>query len=300
METANMKRTPGIKNTPDPDKREPHDGRKVFREKGTCSQTFFYLFDRQFEHLKETEERASDSLAGGIMQRGYQCGMLWGSALAIGAEAYRRFDDPDQAMRVAVKATQGVMASFLEKENTINCREITQCDFSSKWSFAKYFLSGRFLHCFKLAQEWAPDAIEAALQGMEDGEQLIGPEKRALRNSLNCASLVAKKLGASEEEMVMVAGFAGGLGMSGGGCGALSAAIWMRSLAWCREHEGKSSFKNPEAIRVEEAFQEVADGRVLCSELSGQKFKSYYDHADFIRQGGCNKLIRTLTASTLD
>lgn len=294
METESIEKTPSTK------KREPHDGRKVFREKGTCSQTFFYLFDRQFEHLKQTEERASDSLAGGILQKGYQCGMLWGSALAIGAEAYRRFDDLNQAMRVAVKATQGVMASFSKKENTINCREITQCDFSSKWSFAKYFLSGRFLHCFKLAQEWAPDAIEAALQGLEEGDKWIEAEERSFNNSMNCASLVAKKLGANEEEMVMVAGFAGGLGMSGGGCGALSAAIWMRSLAWCREHEEKSSFKNPEAIRVAEAFEEVTDGRILCSELSGQKFKSYYDHADFIRQGGCNKLIRTLTASTLD
>lgn len=284
METANMKRT-----------REPRDGKKVFREKGTCSQTFFYLFDRQFEHLKEIEERASDSLAGGIMQRGYQCGMLWGSALAIGAEAHRRCDDLDQAMRVAVRATQQVMSSFSERENTINCRDITHCDFSSKWSFAKYFLSGRFLHCFKLAQEWAPDAIEAALQGLGEGDKLIGPEDRSLKNSMNCASLVAKRLGASDEEMVMVAGFAGGLGLSGGGCGALSAAIWMRSLDWCREHEGKSSFKNPEATRVVEAFEEEADGRILCSELSGQKFNSYDKHTDYIHDGGCENLIRALT-----
>jgi len=282
--------------TPNKKAREPKDGKKVFREKGTCSQTFFYLFDRQFEQVKQTEERASDSLAGGILQRGYQCGMLWGSALAIGAEAYRRFDDLDQAMRVAVRATQAVMMSFAERESTINCRDITRCDFSSKWSFAKYFLSGRFLHCFKLAQEWAPDAIEAALQGLEEGEQLIGSEKRSLRNSVNCASLVAKKLGASEEEMVMVAGFAGGLGMSGGGCGALSAAIWMRSLNWSREHVGKSSFKNPDAIRVVEVFEEVADGRILCSELSGQKFETYDRHSNFIRDGGCENLILALTS----
>ncbi len=287
--------TDSIEKTLSMKKREPHDGRKVFREKGTCSQTFFYLFDRQFEHLKEIEERASDSLAGGIMQRGYQCGMLWGSALAIGAEAHKRCEDLDQAMRLAVLATQRVMASFSEKENTINCREITQCDFSSKWSFAKYFLSGRFLHCFKLAQEWAPDAIEAALQGLEEGDKRIEAEERSLKNSMNCASLVAKKLGASEEEMVMVAGFAGGLGMSGGGCGALSAAIWMRSLAWCREHEGKNSFKNPEAVRVVEAFEEEADGRILCSELSGQKFNSYDRHIDYIDDGGCENLIRALT-----
>jgi len=275
-------------------KREPQDGKKVFREKGTCSQTFFYLFDRQFQHLKETEERASDSLAGGIMQRGHQCGMLWGSALAIGAEAYRRFGDLNQAMRVAVKATQEVMTSFSKKENTINCRDITHCDFSSKWSFAKYFLSGHFLHCFKLAQEWSPDAVEAALESLEKQDHLTEPDLRSDQNAMNCASLIAKKLGASEEEMIMVAGFAGGLGLSGGGCGALSAAIWMRSLSWCRDHKGKNSFKNPEAIRTLEIFEEATDDRILCSELSGQKFKSYNEHANFMDQEGCKDLIRVL------
>ncbi len=296
MEAPSIEKTPGIEKTPDIRKREPRDGKKVFREKGTCSQTFFYLFDREFEHLKEIEERASDSLAGGIMQKGYQCGMLWGSSLAIGAEAYRRCDDLDQAMRVAIKATEAVMESFSEKENTINCREITRCDFSSRWSFAKYFLSGRFLHCFKLAQEWAPDAVQAALKGLEDGKNSGDAAQSNERNCMNCASLVAKKMGASDERMVMVAGFAGGLGLSGGGCGALSAAIWMRSLSWCRENKGKSSFKNPEAVRAVQSFEEVTDGRFLCCELSGQTFKTYDQHVDFISQGGCEKLIGALTA----
>lgn len=276
-------------------KREPHDGKKVFREKGTCSQTFFYLFDRQFDQLKATEERASDSLAGGILQRGYQCGMLWGSALAIGAEAYRRCDDLEMAMRVAIHATQQVMSSFAQRESTINCRDITRCDFSSKWSFAKYFFSGRFLHCFKLAQQWAPDAIEVALESLEVEIHSKDGKESSDQNCMNCASLVAEKLGANEEEMVMVAGFAGGLGLSGGGCGALSAAIWMRSLFWCREHEGKNSFKNPEAVRVVEAFEEVTNDRLLCSELTGQYFKSLDEHADFILRGGCQDLIQSLT-----
>ena len=275
--------------------REPHDGKKIFREKGTCSQTFFYLFDREFDQLKATEERAADSLAGGILQRGYQCGMLWGSALAIGAEAYRRCDDLDMAMRVAIHATQKVMSSFSQRESTINCRDITRCDFSSKWSFVKYFFSGRFLHCFKLAEQWAPDAIEVALKSLEVEIHSKDDEDSADQNCMNCASLVAKKLGANEEEMVMVAGFAGGLGLSGGGCGALSAAIWMRSLSWCKEHEGNNSFKNPEAVRVVEAFEEVTNKRILCSELSEQSFESFDDHTAFIQQGGCANLILSLT-----
>lgn len=274
--------------------REPHDGKKIFREKGTCSQTFFYLFDREFDQLKATEERASDSLAGGIMQRGYQCGMLWGSALAIGAEAYRRCDDLNLAMRVATRATQEVMTSFSERESTINCRDITRCDFSSNWSFAKYFFSGRFLYCFKMAQHWAPDAIEAALRGLELGDSSMEAEEGSNQNCMNCASLVAQKLGANEEEMVMVASFAGGLGLSGGGCGALSAAIWMRSLSWCRDNTGKNSFKNPEAIQTVEAFEEATNYRFLCSELTGQSFKSFDEHIDFMRQGGCEHLIQVL------
>ena len=126
--------------------------KKVFRKLGTCSQTLFYLLNREFEHPMEIEERAADPFAGGIMQKGYQCGMLWGASLAIGAEAYRRCDDLEQAMGVAILATQRVMRSFSEREHTINCRDITRCDFSDRFGFAKYILSGRFLHCFKLAE----------------------------------------------------------------------------------------------------------------------------------------------------
>lgn len=52
-------------------KKGPKDGKKVFRKLGTCSRTFFYILNREFGHLKEREERASDVLAGGIMQKGH-------------------------------------------------------------------------------------------------------------------------------------------------------------------------------------------------------------------------------------
>jgi hypothetical protein len=48
-------------------------------------------------------------------------------------------------------------------------------------------------------------------------------------------------MGASDEEMVLVAGFAGGMGLSDNACGALGAAIWMNTLAWNREAGYKKS-----------------------------------------------------------
>ena len=47
---------------------------------------------------------------------------------------------------------------------------------------------------------------------------------------MSCASEVVKKMGTSNEEIVMVAGFAGGLGLSGSACGVLSAVISIKTL----------------------------------------------------------------------
>ena len=274
---------------PKPDHR---DAKKVFRKLGTCSRTFFYILNQEFGHPKETEERAADPLAGGILQKGHQCGMLWGSALAVGAEAYRRCDDLDEATGVAIIATQHVMASFLKRENTINCRDITRCDFSNKLSFTKYFFSGRFLYCFKMAEKWVPEAIQAAKDGLNKKTDL--PKK-----PMSCASEVAKKMGASDEEAIMVAGFAGGLGLSGNACGALSAAIWMDTLNWCREIAKKSSHNNPNAKKTVKAFQDNTDGKILCHEITGQHFETINEHTEFIKNGGCEKLINVLALSKL-
>ena len=50
--------------------------------------------------------------AGGIMQHGYQCGMIWGAALAAGAQAYRLFGPGPQAEAMAVIAAQWLVESF--------------------------------------------------------------------------------------------------------------------------------------------------------------------------------------------
>ncbi|MEO2051492.1 MAG: C-GCAxxG-C-C family protein [Allomuricauda sp.] len=266
----------------------PKDGRKVFLKSGTCSRTFFHILNREFGHLKPIEERASDTLAGGIMQEGHQCGMLWGASLAVGAEAHRRFENPDQAIAVAILATQKIMESFKNREGTINCREITHCDFSNKLSMAKYFVSGRFLHCYNLAQHWAPEAVNTALKGLSDDSTY--PSEPCL----SCATEVAKKIGASEEESIMVAGFAGGLGLSGGGCGALAAVIWLKSLEWCNDVPKKMAMNNPHAQETLSAFYQLTHSELLCSKITGRKFETISAHTRYIQNAGCAQLIQNL------
>jgi hypothetical protein len=263
-------------------------GTRTFLKKGTCSRTFFYILDREFGHPREEEEKATDALAGGILQQGYQCGMLWGASMAVGAEAHRRHKDPGKATGLAILATQSLMQSFEKRTSSIECEDITQTDFQNKRSFAKYMLSGKFVSCFKLAGKWAPEAMDAAEEGLAlDPAEL--PE-----NTMSCASEVIRKMGGSEEQIVMAAGLAGGLGLRGNGCGALAAAVWMNAIIHNRKQTGKAANYDPNTDVTLKAFYEETDYEIECEKICGQQFKTLDEHTEFLKKGGCRKLIDVL------
>ena len=279
----------------DNSKTVPLDAKKTFMKYGTCSRTFFYLLNHQFGHLKQAEELASDPLAGGLMNTQHQCGMLWGSALAAGAESFRRYNDRGKAIAIAITTTQHLLKSFSKRTKTVNCRDIT-CDFYNKYDLVKFMLKSlpggvTNIICMNLAEKWAPEAIQSAKEGLSN-EQTDLPQV-----PISCASEVAKKMGASDEEMVMVSGFAGGMGLSGNACGALGAAIWVNSLAWCRKHPGKSGYSNPNAKEILKSFFSATGSEILCTKISGHYFKTIDDHTEFVKNSGCDKLVNVLARS---
>jgi hypothetical protein len=273
-------------------KKYPQDVRKVFMKCGSCSHTFFYLLNREFGHLKEIEEKASDMLAGGLAKTGHQCGMLWGSSLAVGAESFRRNSDFNQAIAITISTTQHIMHSFINRTKTPDCRNFTGCNFMKLSGLIKLGLKIIFNGniCFKLAENWAPEAIDSACEGLsKKADYEIKP--------VNCASELVRKMGGSNEEIVMVAGFAGGMGLSGNACGALGAAIWMKLIAWCKKHPGKAPpyFKNSDVKKILKAFHSVTDSEILCHKICGRQFKTIDEHTEFVKNGGCEKLINMLS-----
>ena len=266
------------------------DTKKVFRKKGACSQTFFYVLNREFGNNDEVQERASDPLVGGILQLGYQCGLLFGSTLAVGKESYRRYRDPDLATTMAILASKRVLDAFREGAGSVNCRDITDTDFSKKLQFAR-FLILKARACFNLADEWTEDALRSAKEGLSSVPEVLPKGPRS------CASELAKKMGLGKEESIIVAGFAGGIGLSGEACGALGAAIWLRSLQWCWENPGKSSFNNPYASDLLLTFDDMTGSRYLCREICGRTFKDIQEHTEYLKVGGCAELIGTLAGT---
>ena len=265
--------------------------KRTFFKQGTCSRTFFYILNREFGHSKPAEEQAIDPMAGGVVQQGYQCGMLWGASMAVGAEAYKRYKNQGQAVAVAINATKVLMESFLSKTNSIECADIVNVDFKKKWGLAKFLFTGKMYTCFTLAAKWAPLAVETASKELSNGHIESNTEV------VSCASEVVRKMGGTDEEIVMVAGFAGGLGLSGNGCGALSAAIWKSTLELVRKGGWKYSLSDPNSAKVIEKFNEVIEYEMECSKICGNQFNNVDEHTEFIKNGGCKKLICVLAQS---
>lgn len=271
------------------------DAKQIFRQCGACSHTFAHILNRDFGHPKELEELALNPLAGGILNQGHQCGMIWGAALAVGAESYRRHENKDMAIAIAVSATQHIVESFEKRSNAVNCKEILGYSLSNVLGITRLMLNTMLkgmdnTKCFDLAEDWAPEAIQSGAEGLDQEHIEI------TQTPVSCASEVVRRMGGTDEEKLMVAGFAGGLGLSGNACGALSAAIWMKTLNWCREHPGKIPpyFNNKLTKKILEVFKETTGSEMLCHKITGQGFETINEHSEYINSGGCKQLIDEL------
>ncbi len=211
--------------------------------------------------------------------------------MALGAESFRRRDDQGEAIAMAITASQHIVESFLNSSKSIECEEITSTNFNSKLGLAKYLLTGKMIACFNLAANWAPKAIKTA----HDGLAVKLPDNA--KQAKSCASEVIKKMGGTDEEAVMVAGFAGGIGFTGNGCGALSAAIWKITLELVKKGDWKYSTSNPTFDNILEKFYEASDYEMECSKICGKQFKTVEEHTEYINNGGCEKIINVLAQS---
>jgi hypothetical protein len=236
------------------------------------------------------EENAVMPLAGGIMQHGYQCGMIWGATLAAGAQAYRLLGPGPQAETKAIIAAQRLVESFRALNNNINCLEITGLDKSSStMQMIIYFLiKGGTIGCFRRVTRYAQEAFS------EINYALSETDIEAPSPPVSCAAMLAKKMGLSEMHTVMAAGLAGGIGLCGGACGALGAAIWIIGMNSIKEGAGKIDYKNPIGLDAIDRFMKCTDYEFECSEIVGRRFENVDDHASYLRDGGCSKIIEVL------
>ena len=266
---------------------------RTFLKVGTCSEALCNVLNRAFDQPAEPEERASLPLAGGVMQHGFQCGMLWGATLAAGAEAYRRFGAGARAQASAVMAAARLVAAFRARHGSANCHDITGLDASSTslQTFMHFVVRGGAVRCFRMAAQYAPVARD------EIDTAFAAAPAEAPPPPVSCAAVIARRMGATDMQTVMSAGFAGGIGLSGGACGALGAAVWVLGLEQFNENAGKVEFKPRRALEAVDAFSKCTSCTFECSKIVGRTFADIGDHAEHLRAGGCSEILDTLASA---
>jgi hypothetical protein len=254
------------------------------------------VVDAALGHPMKLEEHASMLLAGGMLQKGYQCGMVWGAALAAGAQAYELYGQGPKAETAAILASQRLVESFRTRNRYINCVDIIDFDWKGSSDkdmtkkVLKFLLKGGPIGCFRMAAKYAPLALDDINTTFsEDDFEIPSPP-------VSCTALLAQQMSLSAQHTVMAAGLAGGIGLSGGACGALGMLIWILTMRDLEAGAEINGFSYPRGDAAVEKYLESTDHKFECAGVVGRKFESLADHAAYLRQGGCAQIIDALAA----
>jgi hypothetical protein len=154
--------------------------------------------------------------------------------------------------------------------------------------FTYFFIKGGTIRCMRTAVKYAQEAFDNIDTALSE-EPIEAPAP-----PVSCAAILAQKIGASDVHQAMVAGLAGGIGLCGGGCGALGAAIWFFEMDRIKEGAGRPDFENPRALDAIDKFTTCTGNEFECSKIVGRNFENVDDHAAYLRDGGCSKIIELL------
>jgi hypothetical protein len=250
------------------------------------------VVNASFDQPLALEEHATLPLAGGIEQMGFQCGQLWGAALAAGAQAFHTYGPGPQAETAALICAQRLAESFRGSYRSINCLDVVDLDWKNAQAaqIVRFLLRGGPIRCFSMTAGYARAAINEISTAFADNQPA------APAPPVSCTALLTQKIGASDLHTVMAAGLAGGIGLSGGACGALGTAIWILEMSRAKQKTGKVEFNSPEATEAIDRFLQSSAGEFECSKIVGRKFGNVADHACYLRDGGCSKVIEALAA----
>jgi len=216
--------------------------------------------------------------------------------LAAGARIHQQIGAGPEAESRTLRVSEKLVDIFRGGSGEVNCHEITSLDKDSTgMDMVKYFLlKGGSIGCFRMASHYAPLAYDAIKAELEEDRGNV-PEA-----PLSCTALLAKKMGASEKHQTMAAGLAGGIGLCGEACGALGTAAWLEAMKMKGEDPELDLWKDDKfGARFEtmvEKFLKASDYEFECAYIVGRKFEGIEDHAEYLQNSGCSKIIEALAS----
>ncbi len=269
-----------------------------------CSEASMTTQMRGFGMNEPAYEQAIHPFSGGFMHLGHACGLLTGAVLAAGFAARSRFDDDGTRSGAALHAAIELAKAYPKLAGSVNCREISEVSLTKLSGRLRYVQKGKGRMCGRLHLKWAPQAqqlIEMAL--LEFGDR--GPAGSCANCSVRTMCALESSVRLKAGDSVLVAGFAGGVGLLGDVCGALAAGVFAVSA----ENQLRRDQENRDS-RIRGSLEELTGanyrgaatrlrlefnrqfGGELCVNIVGRRFQDAADHSTFVEQGGCENVTK--------
>lgn len=253
-------------------------------------------------------------LAGGVLNNGSTCGVVIGGAVGTAMMKDRELagqwtlEDEVQLLREVREQVNWFESRF----QTSLCRERDELNYE------------RITALGLLNPQKAKGCVARAGASMEHfTEQRASVERgessaetEAAKPAEHCAEKVLAEIraqtgvGSERLERISVA-LDGGIGLSGGGCGALSGALMALGLRYALDTKNTEPDKLKNIYRAfdSEFFRKAIlfangfikeFGALECSKLSDRKFKDWNDFSEFRNSAACDMLNKFVTKKTLE
>ena len=269
-----------------------------------CSEASMTTQMRGFGYKEPVYEQAIHPFSGGFMHQGHATGLLTGAVMAAGFVVRERFSDDAIRSGATLHAAIHLAKPFPKYSESVNCQEITGTDLTTLRGRFRYFKEGQGRTCGRLHLKWAPRAhhlIDTSLMEYWESKPEGSRANCAVRSMQELEARTGQNTGISTS----IAGFAGGVGLSGNVCGALVAGVYWLAVI---QQLGRKRKKRDSRIRgsVEELFGITYWGDLtrlrlafvkqfgseLCIDIIGRHFNDAADHGLFVEQDGCMSITK--------
>lgn len=239
-------------------------------------------------------KKATTELAGGLNRNGSSCGAIFGGSINIALRNYVQSHESKKMSDVELLQKIGMFVkSFDDEFGSIRCREILGLNLRTKLGQIGLLLPNKNRHC-KNQAKW----------GMEYFYKNPDINDHSSMQEVNhCSSRVWDML--KDEKSFddpylreLSKGFSGGIGLSGGACGALSSLVMYLGVLFRKIKiqkgdipAGKESYKilrETTHIIVDKFIQKFKS--IDCKDLTQMKLYDIDDFSKYREEVGCEKI----------
>ena len=246
--------------------------------------------------ITDTELRKSvTGLAGGINNYGSTCGVVFGGALNLAIIHRAKSQSWDITNEIdLIHDVQEFVNLFEQKFGSSLCRERTGLDLKKFSGMLGLLIPSKAKGCVKQTA-WTMNYVS---------ESKISSSDSSINSIDHCSSSIfeeiKKRTGISDSYLQQLStGLSGGIGLSGGGCAALSAGIMLLGLKYGNKNLEDGEKRSPlrwsppkfvkYANKLIKLFKEKF-GSLECRDITNTTFKDIEDFNEYRSQGHCNEI----------